>query len=323
MLFKDLVEEFNIAAQTAYNKGYEELSPQFERLAFKFNSGDVSSTKFPVTKIMSKIKAFTGDRQHQNPADGFFFEIANDEFDGSVDIKRRDLLRAQAVNSLIGLDLYVKEIQSLGAEAKDKPYEDLLEWLEAGDTSTYGTTFDGQNMFDTTHDFNNAAGTQSNLLTGTGVTLATLLVDIRSAMAALEGFYYVMSDGSTANSKKRMLNRNPEYVIVCPVGLKPFFEDIRQMTVVGRDGSSTNTLKNTFEVIARHFTDTNDWYLIDVSDPMIKPFIISMEEEPKLETPEMNEFQMREHKVLTWGIEGFSYGIGYGAWWKAVQTTNA
>jgi len=94
------------------------------------------------------------------------------------------------------------------------------------------------------------------------------------------------------------------------------------MEVVGRDGSSTNILRNTFEIIPRHFTDTNDWYLIDVSDSMIKPFIISEEEAPKIDTPEMNEQQLREHKMMTWGTEGFSYGIGYGAWWKAVMVTN-
>ena len=322
MLLKDLVEEFNVAAQVAYNKGYQELNPALGALAFKFQSGDVGSTKFPVSKIMSKITKFTGDRKHQSAADAFYFTVANEEYDGAVDIPRRDLKRALAVNSIAGLDLYVKEIQALGEEAKDKPFEDVLDWLEVGDANTYGVTFDQQNMFDTTHAFDNVAGTQSNLLTGTGVTLATLLVDIRSAMAAIEGFYYTMDDGNAANSKKRMLNRNPKYVIVCPVGLKPFFNDIRMMEVVGRDGSSTNILRNTFEIIPRHFTDTNDWYLIDVSDSMIKPFIISEEEAPKIDTPEMNEQQLREHKMMTWGTEGFSYGIGYGAWWKAVMVTN-
>ena len=50
MLLQDLVNRFNIAANTAFNKGYQELNPQLRELAYKFMSGDVPSTDFPITK---------------------------------------------------------------------------------------------------------------------------------------------------------------------------------------------------------------------------------------------------------------------------------
>jgi len=324
MLINEVVEKFNVVANTAYNKAYQELEPELKSLAYEFDSGDVKETTFPVTRIFSNTHLFTGDREHRNPADAWLFSIVNKEYDDSVDILRRDLMRAARANNITGLDLYTGSIEAMAEGAKENPFESLLTMLEFGDASTYGTTFDGQNFFDTTHDFNNAAGTQSNLLTGTGFTLATLLTDLKAAMAAMDGFTLTMNPESSLNAKLRKLNnKTGKYLVVCSPKLKPLFNDLRMMEVIGNDGATTNTLRNTFEVVSRPFTDANDWYLLDVAETRIKPFNISMEERPKLETPEMNEQQLREHKMMTWGIEGFSYGIGYGAWWKAVMTTNA
>jgi len=320
MLLKDLLEQFNIAANTAFNKGYQELEPELAMLVYKFNSGNVSSTKFPITKIMSKISEFKGNRIHNSPADAFYVTIENKEFDGAIDIPRRDLLRAQTANSLVGLDMYVKEIESLGMEAKDQPYEDVLTYLEAGAASTYGTTFDQQPLFDTDHKFGPDAGSQSNLLSGTGTTSAQISADLLKAMAAIRGFYYSMDAAGTANAKKRKLNRNPEFVVICPDALVETFNSINKAEYLN---SSSNTLKGMLKaVISRPFSDANDWYLADVSEANVKPFILSIEEEPKIQNPEMNDYALQEHKVMTWGLEGFSYGKAYGAWWKIVKTTN-
>lgn len=321
MLLKDLVAQFNIAANTAFNKGYQELEAGLKDLSYKFLSGNVASTDFPITKIMSKIRAFTGNRKHFSPADAFKVTITNSEFDGSIDIPRRDLLRAQTANAITGLDMYVKEIEALGQEAKDTPYEDVLDLIEAGHLSTYGTTFDGQNMFDTTHAFDDKAGTQSNLLTGTGITEAQIQADLLKSIAALEAFNYTMDSDGTSNKKKRKLNKKLSLKVICPDALKAIFEKLNKAEYL--DGQS-NTLKGRLkEIIGRPLTDANDWYLFDVSEANVKAFIISMEEEAKIQNPEASDDNMREHKVLTWGIEGFSFGKAYGAWWKAVKTTNA
>lgn len=322
MTLEQLVKEFNIAANTAFNKGYMELDPRLKTLVYEFMSGPRESTKFPITKIMSKISKFTGNRKHNSPSDAFYVQIFNEEYDGSIDVPRRELMRAQAANSLTGLDMYVKEINSLGAEAKDTPLEDILDMIEEGHTSTYGVTFDGQNMFDTTHAFDNQAGTQSNLLTGTGITAVQVANDLDKAIAALRSFHYTMDDGSTKNKKKRKLNKTLSITVVCPDEMVSTFEKINKSEYLA-DGV-TNIYKGMIgNIITRPLSDTNDWYIMDTSEASVKPFIISTEEVPVLEMPESNDFQKKEHKVLTWGLEGFSYGKAYGAWWKAVKTTNA
>lgn len=321
-LLSELISDFNLLAKANFNKSYQELEPALKGLAYKFNSGNIGSVDFFMNHINSKITEFKGTRRHITPSTSFKVTITNVEYDGAIDISRRDLKRAASVESTLGLNVYADQISSLGKEAKDRPFEDLLDWLEAGDASTYGTTFDGQNMFDTTHDYNNAAGTQSNLLAGTGTTLAQLSTDLKASMDAIYSFTFTVDKGNTANRKKRMLNKMPKFVVVCNSTLRSKFEDLKKLSYFGVDGATQNSLRNTFEIIVRPFTDANDWYLMDVSEPLVRPFVISEEEAPKLETPEMNPYQLREHKIMTWGIDGMSYGLMYGAWWKAVMTTN-
>lgn len=323
MTFKELIEKFNIAANTAFNKGYQELEPGLKDFAYKFMSGDVPSTDFPITKIMSKISEFTGNRKHNSPADGFLITIKNKEFDGSVDIPRRDMKRAMKTNSLTGLDLFVKEIAALGEEAKDTPFEAVLDMVEAGHTNTYGTCFDGQNLYDTTHAFDNKAGTQSNIVTGTGTTAAQVAADLKKAFTALRSFYHNMDSEGNMDSKKRMLNkRTVQIKVLCPSEMVETFEDLNKAEYLA-DGV-TNTMRGRIqEVIARPLGDSDDWYVVDFSESNVRPIILSEEEAPLLDTPSASDNNVKEHKVYTYGLEGFSWGKGYGAWWKTVKVANA
>lgn len=114
--------------------------------------------------------------------------------------------RAALANSMDGLNIYKQRIAELPIMVKDHPIEMALDMLEVGDASTYGTTFDAQNMFDTTHDYKDSAGTQNNIVTGSGATtVALLLADFQSAKARMNGFYY--QQGGSSNAKKRKLNR--------------------------------------------------------------------------------------------------------------------
>lgn len=321
MLLSDLIKQFNIAANTAFNKGYMELEPALKVLVYRFNSGAVGVTKFPITKIMSKISKFTGNRKHNTPADAFMVSVENEEFDGSIDIPRRDMLRAQLANSIAGLDIYVKEISSLGEEAKDHPMEGFLDMIEQGHTSTYGVCFDQQNLFDTTHAFDNKAGSQSNIVTGGGITKALVSADLVKVFTAIRGFNYSMTDDA-GNSKKRKLNKTVKLDILCPDSMIETFEAINTSEYIS-DGV-TNTMKGRLgNITGRPLTDTNDWFAFEVSEANVRPFIHSVEEEAKLTSPMAADAQMLEHKILTWGIEGFSYGKAYGAWWKAAKVTNS
>jgi phage major head subunit gpT-like protein len=326
--FEEIVADFNLSAQTEFNKQYEMLEPELQNFAFKFNAGNVSNSKFFINMLFGDVKEWKGTQEYEKVDKVIQQQINHTEYavDG-VEIFQRDFKRAQAANSITSLDMYIKMIGDRAMRAKDAPYEIMLDLLEAGDASTYGTCFDGQNMFDTTHAFNSTAGTQSNLLTGTGAaSVYTLAADLKSAISAMKGFYYETDTGNGANKKKRMLNKgNMKLVVVCDPSLYSLFNDLRVIEVIpaGTGVNQTNSLRNSFEIVARPFTDTNDWYVIDVSNPSQKPFLISMEDEGTLKTPADNPEALTNLQVLRYAFNGLSFGVAYGAWWKACMVTNS
>ena len=324
----DVVADFNLSARTEFNKQYQELEPELQNLAFKFNSGDVAQSNFYINQLFSTVKEWKGAQTYKKVDEIIKSSIVHVEYEvEGLEIARRDFKRASAANSITGLDMYVKAIGAQAPAAKDAPFEKMLDLLEAGAASTYGTTFDNQNMFDTTHAFDKEAGTQSNLLTGTGTSTAQLSADLKSAISAFKGYTLTVDNASTANNKKRVLNKGQmKLVVVCDSSLYSAFQDLRTLENIVVDtngGSQTNSLRNSFEVITRPFTDTNDWYVMEVSDPALKPFMISMEDEGALNTPDDQPEAIANLQVMRYAFNGLSYGVGYGAWWKAIKITNS
>lgn len=317
MEVKALLALFNTAARTAFNMAYQSVEPQLKGLLYEYPSGPVESMNFPFFGFLSGMSEFTGTSQFEMFPDGYKFTVTNKEYQGGVQIRSKDIERAANVDSIAGLNIYKQRIGELPQQAADHPNELALDMLEVGDANTYGTTFDAQNLFDTTHDYATAAGAQSNLLNGTGTTLANVIVDLNSAINAMNGFYY--TQGGTANSKKRKLNKSMKLLVVCPDELFSTFDTIRQSQLIN---NSTNTLQGRFDVVSRPFTDTNDWYLIntDISDGLAL-FLYQVEKPVELEYPTMNDESYKNNKVFKWNAYG-RYAVAYGAWWKGVMVTN-
>lgn len=318
MEVKALLALFNAAAKTQFNLAYQSVEPALKGLLYEYPSGPVETVNFPFFGFLTGMAEFTGTSKFESFPDGYKFTVTNKEYQGGVFIKSADVERAANVNSIAGLNIYTQRIGELPQQAKDHPNELALDMLEVGDAATYGTCFDAQNLFDTTHDYATAAGTQSNLLSGTGVTVATVLVDLNSAISALNGFYY--TQGGTANSKKRKLNKNLKLLVVCPDELFTIFEAIRTQSFIS---STENNLKGRFEVISRPFTDTGDWYLINVDQSdNLSLFLYQVEKPVELEYPTVNDESYKNNKVFKWNAYG-RYAVAYGAWWKGIMTTNS
>jgi phage major head subunit gpT-like protein len=203
--------------------------------------------------------------------------------------------------------------------AADHPYELALDMLEVGDASTYGTCFDGQNLFDTTHDYGTSAGTQDNVITtGSGVTAAYLITDMGKAIARLNGFYY--SQGGTGNSKKRKLNKKLKLLVVCPDELYAVFEQVRTQGTLAT--GEENVYKGRFELVSRPFSDASDWYLINIDDSdNLGLFLYQVEKPVELDMPTPSDESVRENKIASYGAYG-RYTVAYGAWWKGVMINN-
>lgn len=314
-----ILAEFNVVAKLEYNKAYEEFEPKFQELMYEYESGPVASVDFPFFGFLTGMEEFTGSRIHQQFPDGWKFTVRNKEWDMSVDIPRKDIERAASIGTIQGLNPYRMRIAEIPKLVKDHPIELAFDMLEAGDASTFGTTFDGQLFFDTDHAYDVVGGTQSNIITtGSGVTVANLITDLDRAVAVLEGFHYFQ--GGTTTGKRRKLNKSmSKLLVVCPIQLAGVFGQVNTKATLA--SSEDNHWKGRFEVLSMPFTDATDWYLMILDEGTFKPFLHQMEKEPELDTPTLQDENARERKIFTWGAYKRD-NVAYGAWWKAVMIQN-
>lgn len=321
MLTKDLLAQFNIVARTEYNRAYQEFEPKFQGLLFEYESGPVETVNFPFFGFLTGMEAFTGSRKHQTFPDGYNFTVTNKEWDMSVDIPRKDLDRAANINSLQGLNPYTQRISQMPIMAKDHPVELAFDMLEAGDSSTYGTSFDMQNFFSTTHSYGTVAGSQSNTITnGSGISVVNLLTDFLRCLSAFQGMTY-QQGGDTKTSHQRKLNATMEnLLVVCPTQLYGTFWQLK--TIDRLPDNSSNPIVNSFDLVSLPFADVNDWYMIILDNATFKPFLYQVEKPVELDMPTMQDEGARERKIFTYGAYG-RYNIAYGAWWTAMFVQNS
>lgn len=322
MLTKDLIAQFSIAARTEYNKAYDAYDPKFSDLLYEYPSGPVASVDFVFFGFLQGMERFTGSRIHQTFPEGYKFTIRNEEWDMAVDIKRVDIDRAAGSVGLAGLNPYLQRISEMPAIVKDHPVELAFDMLEAGDASTYGTTFDGQTFFDTDHAYGTSAGTMSNIITnGSGVSVANLITDLGRVLSRFQTFTY-QQGGNSATSKTRKLNKSFDRIlVVCPTELYAAFNEIRTKGILA--SGEENVYKGTFDLISLPFTDATDWYAINLSENgPFKPFLYQVEKAPVLDYPTEQDESARERKTYTWGAYG-RYNVAYGAWWTAIMIQNS
>jgi hypothetical protein len=328
--FEQTVERFNLSAETQFSKNQIEFNPMLKDIAYKYNSGAISESFFYVNLLFSTHGDFKGTASYKKINELVKQSISNREKEvEGIEILTRDFKRAQQANSISGLSMYITAIGNLAIEAKNAPYEDSIDLLEQGETNTYGTCFDNQNLYSTTHNYGAVAGTQSNLLTGTGTTTAQISVDLKSAMNAMNSFYYQTDQNDGSAKKKRKLNgrlATPKFTVYCNSQLRAQFEDIRNGALLVTDtnvATQTNTLRNAFDIVDHPFDDVNDYYIMESSEPTVKPILISSEDEGSLIMPEDNPQALNNLRTLRYGHKDLSYGLGYGAWWKTVKIKNS
>lgn len=318
---ENVIAQFNVVARTEYNKRYQTYEPNLRDLLFEYQSGAVGSVDFPFFQFLDQMEEWKGERKVQTFPDGFTFSVQNKEWDMAVKIKRRNFIRAanQVTNVLRGLDPYRLRISELGTSAGDHPVDLALNMLVNGETSTFGTTFDGQNFFDTTHSYDVVAGTQDNIITGSGVTAANIETDFLSSISRLDSFNFTQAPNAAFPRKLNKSMKNMNLLVIAPTQLRGIFWKLQENGL--STAGETNILQNKFELDTLNFSDANDWYLILRDEPIFRPFLYQIEEAPAIDTPNPNDESVRNLQELIYGVHG-SYNVAYGSWWKAIKIKN-
>jgi len=309
---KQLIDEFTQIVKVGFGKQYDEYEPKLHALVGSFKVPYSAASKAVYGLFMDGLKKITSTPiPSETVPDAYKIVVPHDPFGKRIEIPQAEFERSQTVADL---SLYQSQVKSLATLAKDHPVEMAFDMIESGASNEYGKCFDGENLFSTSHAYGDATS-QSNLLTGTGVTEAAIAADLRAAQTALEGFFY-----KSGNRYKRF-NKNVKPLVICDISKKAIFKDLLiKETISG----TTNTLRNSFELIAEKLNSANSWYIMDQDNGGVEvnaPIIQPVEKDVELTNNIGQESQVMD-KVLKYQVD-YRSGFGYGAWWKIVKVANS
>jgi len=231
----------------------------------------------------------------------FEYKIPNKDYESTLQVDRNSMKddRMGAVKV---------RIDDLARKAKIHPRKLFFELVEAG---TVDLGYDGQPFFSASH-VEGDSGVQSNLQTGTGVTLSQIKADIDTAEANMLSFKDDSGEPWNEGSVK--------LAIVCHPKLKRAFEELNTLVQIN---NSSNGMKGRISQItySSRLTDNNDYYVCDISDGL-KPVIKQMRQNPEFNALESDSDNGFMRKQYLYGID-YRVGFGYGLWQKMIKITNA
>lgn len=244
------------------------------------------------------LNEWLGERKLNGVID-YNYEIPNKSYEGTLQVDRDTVEDDQ-------LGAIKIRINDLAVRAKQHPRKLFLEALVAGTTEL---CYDGQAFFSASH-ASGKSGTQSNIVTGTGVTYAQLEADFDSAVVAMAS--YKDDQGEPFSDSEMKLT------IVCSKALMQKFKKMNTADSLA-DGA-TNTFKGQVEkIVSSSRLSGNDWYLLNTAAPM-KPLIMQERQAPKFEADDKGGSAFMSKK-LKYGVD-YRVGFGYGLWQYAVMVNN-
>lgn len=290
---------------------FAKVTPQWSRIAMEAPSTTDGETynwlgAVPKMKEWKDTKVAAGLLSHN-------YTIRNKDFEATIEIDRNTFEDDQ-------IGTVQPRIQALPEEAARHP-DELLSQLIVDN----GLAYDGQNFFDTDH-VEGESGVQSNITTGTGVAIATLTADFRTARAAMISRKNDQGNPMITNLGQDALGAGSGlWLVMCPSGLLGTFEELMTAAQIG---NTTNVLKGAFSLWVNPYLDiltggdANDWYLFYVASPVM-PFIMQMRKRPEfvsLQDSNSSEVVFMRKKFY-FGVEA-RYNVGYGLWQFAQKITN-
>jgi phage major head subunit gpT-like protein len=253
------------------------------------------------------MREWVGERQLSSLSKSNY-TIINKDWESTLEVERNAIEDDR-------LGIIRPRINQLALEAVRSQEQLVVDTLRLGISEL---AYDGQFFFDTDHVTPGATfqTSQSNKLTGTGVTLAALQTDYPVAVAAMRNF---------KDDQGRPMNISPTHVMVPPALEGVFRTFLNSEFVPGGTNVAgvSNVWRNSATLLVNSYlTDATDWYLLSLDQP-VKPIIFQMRRAVQfnaLDNPNNNEAAFMR-KLYLYGVDG-RWNAGYGFWQLAVLTTN-
>lgn len=231
----------------------------------------------------------------------FEYKIPNKDYESTLQVDRNSMRddRMGAVKI---------RIEDLARKAKIHPRKLTFDLIESGETEL---CYDGQPFFSANH-VEGKSGVQSNLISGTGVTLAQIKADLDNAEAEMLSFKD--DAGEPWNEGEVKMG------IICHPKMKRKFEELNTL---GQINNQDNGMKGRISQItySSRLSDENDYYVSDISEGM-KPLIKQNRQDPVFDSLEGDSDNGFMRKQFLYGID-YRVGFGFGLWQKMIKITNA
>lgn len=299
--------------QALFFKGFEAYTEYWRMCAMEVQSMN-RAERYDWLGALPELREWVGPRVQQ-ALRGFNYELVNQEWEMTVPVMRTDYEDNQ-------LGQYPVRIQEMGMKTAAHPDKYLTEVRVAG---TSEVCYDGQFFYDTDHSEGDS-GTQSNIVTGTGVNIEQVTADFETARARLRNF-----KNDRGQPFNQMLGMEIPLLCTIPPQLEGVFRRLRNnetVAAIANDGTNTggagqsNAWKGSFDyMIDARLADSNDWYMDYIGD-MVKPFIKQNRRPVEfyaLQDP-MSE-TVRKYNQYEFGTY-LRYTMGYGMWQFSVKVTN-
>ncbi|MGD0591048.1 MAG: Mu-like prophage major head subunit gpT family protein [Bacteroidota bacterium] len=283
-----------------FNQALEALQPKWPAFAMKVNS-EGASEDYQWLGDTPMMREWLGDKFVKDIR-GFTFSVPNKDFEVTIGVRRNDIEDDR-------LGKYAILIPQMADEGTYKQ-DTLITDLRIAGTSTL--CYDGNDFYATNHN-TGKSGNQSNLLTGTGHTLAQVTADLMTARTTLRR--YLTDQG------KPFIRTPGKLQVLCtiPPDLEGVFELLYNANIILQ---TDNLLKGAFPYqVDSYLTDTDDWYL-DYVGNRIRPFVLQMRKEPHLVM--LNDPQ--SESVFTRAEYQFSnearFNAAFGLWPYSIKVSN-
>lgn len=301
------VEAAYVGFNTLFHNRLKKAAPIFDRIATVVETDSVLDAYLWLANN-PKMRRWVGDKVlHKLRAEKH--EIKTEPQEASLEVPKHDILNDR-------LGLYTGRINGMADAWTWRRDEMVIGMLVAGMAGTaYGTTYDGQNLFDTDHQALSVGGGTNQVNKITGALSSTTY---NQAWEKYIGFKD--ENGVPANVASRRMK-----LIVGEANRAAARAILEQQT--GTSGQQnieagtadlivTGWLSNgvKFNVNGTEVTATGtEWFLLPEDSTAV---ILQVKRGPEFIAVESGEYPFRTGKFL-YGIEG-ELGSAYGMWWEAV-----
>lgn len=277
-----------------------EASTELQKMLAENIKSTSDKETYTFAQLFSRIREWL-DEASFDTGKSYEYTIKNKKWQEGFAVDN-DYLEDVKADSMLSGDLQSK-IKGMAVDFADHKDERINDLIIAN-----GNAFDGTAMFSDTRPNIVDGDGLDNIVTGTGITLALIQADLKSAMTQLKGM----------KIKGKPVNKNAKPIVLIPTQLWSLMNELRtSQTIIIGGASQSNDLQNTFEIIENYDQETtnNDWYLVNGNSKM-KPFIIQNREEPKM--IEIDD-QKKDVKFYNWKAR---YDAGYGNPLSIVKVNN-